>query len=142
MSYVITIQRTDHSLSTDEIERAVSEDAEFVAVSTGCWRWAGAPDGSELFLNFGDNNLWTDGGRGWTEPAALEKLRLLAKGLNARVIGEEGEELTENEPAASPPSSATGTFLTLVIMAALVPVIALVALIRLPLVLWRVVRPK
>jgi hypothetical protein len=142
MSYVITIQRTDHSLIVDEIERAVGRDTEFVPVDTGCWRWTGAPSGSELFLNLGDNNLWTDGGRGWTDPAALDKLRLLAKGLDARVIGEEGEELTENEPVTSSPSSPTGTFLTLIIMVALVPVIALVALIRLPLILWRVVRPK
>jgi hypothetical protein len=142
VSYVITIQRRDHPLSVGEIERAMSGDPEFVAVGTGCWQWAAAPTGAELFLNSGEDNLWTDGGRGWTAPVALDKLRSLAKALDARVLGEEGEELTENAPATGQPTKPTGALLTLIITVALVPLIGLVAIIRLPLVLWRIVRPK
>jgi hypothetical protein len=142
VSYVVTIQRSHNSLSTSEMEQAVGADTEFVTVGNGCWRWVGVPGGSELFLNLGDDNLWTDGGRGWIEPIAIDKLRSLAKTLDARVVGEEGEELTENAPVKGQPVSPTGTFLTLLITVALIPVIALVAIVRLPLVLWQIVRRK
>lgn len=120
----------------------MNRDMEFVAVGTGCWQWSVAPAGAELFLNSGEDNLWTDGGRGWTTPVALDKLRSLAKALDARVLGEEGEELAESAPATVQPTKPTGLLLTLIITVALVPLIALVAIIRLPLVLWRIVRPK
>lgn len=142
MSYVITIQRKNDPLGAGEIERAVASDAEFVAVGTGCWRWTAAPAGSELFLDSGEDNLWTDGGRGSTAPVSLDKLRSLARALNAHMIGEEGEDLTECQPVMTQSSKSPGPLLTALITVALVPLIALAAIIRLPLILWHIVRPK
>jgi hypothetical protein len=142
MSYVITIERLlGPPLTQEEMLQALSSDPDFALVESASWRWHGSPAGTELFINISENNLWTDGGRGWTTEDAIAKLQQLAVRLNSRVVGEEGEDLTEaSVPAKGGSAAAAGVGVLLTLL--LLPFVLLFAIVRLPWFLWKVTKSK
>jgi hypothetical protein len=142
VSYVITVERPSGTpLTEGEMLEVLSNDPDFVRVESASWQWRNSPQGIELFINLSENNLWTDGGRGWTTESAIAKLQQLAARLNSRIVGEEGEDLTEvSAPAQGRTGVAAGAGVLLTLL--FLPLVLLFAIIRLPWLLWTVARKK
>jgi hypothetical protein len=144
MSVVVTIRRTGpHPLTRSEIEQALEASPDFEGEKGASWRLVGTEGGAGLHLNVENDEAWTDGSGEWLADAALAKLRSLAIVLEARLLGEEGEDITSASPEVSTErvgklSATLGAVLAVVLL----PLLALFALIRLPWVLWRVTRHK
>jgi hypothetical protein len=144
MSVVLTIKRIEPPLlSQGEMHCAMDGDPDFARVGSATWRWMVAPHDEELFINRDENELWTDGSRRWRSDDALQKLRTIAERLEARVFSEEAGEITlcEEEPG-SPSSSPLMVALGLCMSAVLLPLLLILALLRLPWILWQITRNK
>jgi len=147
VSVVATIRRPGaRPLSRPEIERVLGSSPSFARDESGSWRLVSAPSGTELFLNVENDQAWTDGSTAWLEGAALGQLRALAVALDARVLGEEGEDITDAHlaAAAAPTRSAgkTAGVLAAILGIVLAPLLIVAAVLRLPWILWRITRQK
>jgi hypothetical protein len=120
---------------------ALAQDDEFTSLEGDTWKWRAAPDGAELWVNVSDTKLWTDGGRGWTAERSLAKLQQIASRLDADVVGEEGELLNDVVTPAGPgtPAGFTGGAIAAILF---LPFVVLLALVRLPWILWKISRKK
>ncbi|MFN3987714.1 MAG: hypothetical protein ACK4KV_19655 [Rhodocyclaceae bacterium] len=145
MSIVVTVRRPGPSpLSREEIVRALKNDPNFALDETGCWRLTGSDP--VLFLNVEEDEAWTDGSSMWLSEPALGSLRGLASQLHARVFSEDNEDITlrcsfdEDTPPKTTGKLATvlGGLLSLVLL----PVLLIVAVVRLPWILWQITRAK
>ena len=126
MSYVVTIKRR-LPISPDDWARAVAADATLIsatAVAGPTARWPDPTTGFELILTREpDGSVWATP----RNDAQLTKMTHLAAALGARLVGEQGEDLT---PGAASSSSGAGcastsaAFLALVVIAATVMVLA------------------
>lgn len=145
MSIVLTVRRSSVAppLTRSEIEQVLSSSQSFSGDEIGGWRLVGVPSANELFLNVDEDEAWTDGGREWCSEPALAELRALAGLLNARVFGEEGEDITEATPTDDDlPTEHVGKpaiVIAAILAVILAPFILLLAVLRLPWVLWRLV---
>jgi hypothetical protein len=147
MSIVVAIRRPGaRPLSRSEIERALETSSDFERDDDGGWRLIDASAEHELYLNVEVDEAWTDGSREWLSDAALGKLRVLAAVLEARVLGEEGEDITLAKPSvaeAAPESVGKSVTVMAATLAIVVfPFLLVFAVLRLPLVLWRITRRK
>jgi hypothetical protein len=140
MSYVITVRRSSnkHPLSEEDIRDCVESDNSLTLLDSGTIEWR-SPDTKEKFLlNIEETNIWTDHTRGVSADELLAKLQGIAATLNADVYGEEGELLSSdsNYYKADAASSLLGVTLTILAL----PFLALLFVIRLPLLLWQIAR--
>jgi hypothetical protein len=138
MSYVVTIKRPAEAfpLTVEEVTSVLSSDAAFSQTGEASWEWRGTNPRDSLTLTFHIDAVSTEG-RLPRSPEWLQALRRTAAALNARVHGEEGEEITEAEPGRiSWLSSAGGLLLAAVMM----PVMLLVLVVRLPWLVWKLLR--
>ncbi len=131
-------------MSRAEIERALSASPAFERVDDA-WRLVDSPADAELFLNVEDSEIWTDGSRHWLEASALRTLRQLAATLEARMRVEE-DDITDERPASVSEAGEVSSKPTAVVAAVfaviLAPFLIVVAVLRLPWVLWRITRRK
>jgi len=144
VSYVIGIQRIGGTpLSEEEMKRALNGDGAFRQVTNASWVWTDSPEGIELYINLAKDHLWTDGSRSWTATEALRALNRVAATIDARVIGEENEDLTGVDmPRQTDPERKPTRMESVFAILVLLPLFALVGLMRLPSNLWRLVRRK
>lgn len=141
MSYVISVRRPPGkpTLTANEIAQRLSVIGGFSRRSESSWAWT-LPEGREgPTISFAAGELSIDGALGRDTEACVRTLRDLAESLEAVVYGEEGEELsgpTTPTPAVSPWSLLGG----LVLAVLLFPFMALLSIVRLPWLLWKLVR--
>ncbi len=99
MSYIVSIARQEHPIEPPEFRRLVESDPELSiaesAVDHGVldvwWRTSTEAESVALVLSAGRIEATTP------SDAALRKMQVLAAELDARIIGEEGEDLTDLE---------------------------------------------
>lgn len=143
MSYVLEIRRTEDqpSLTPDDFERLVENDSSLTLTDERLIVWKQSEDLKPLNLNVESDCLWTDGIGGSAEATHLAKLREIARFLDAKVFGEEGEDLTEDFPS-DPDHRRHGVsaVVGLVLFVLTIPVLALVFVVRLPWVIWKTSR--
>lgn len=99
MSYVVSIKREKSLITAAELEQAIQGIPGFVTDQGGVAWYAHPKSKATHFIL--DNGVILV-----TTPSsvALETMQLVAKALNATVIGEEGEDLTDVKvPASGPP---------------------------------------
>ncbi|MCB1050486.1 MAG: hypothetical protein H6510_14700 [Acidobacteria bacterium] len=97
MSYVVSIRRPDSAqITAEEFRLLVTQDDSFhpLGLEDGkscVFEWLPPVGKNPVVFSFADGEVSV------TTPshAALKKMQALARSLNARVIGEEGEDLTE-----------------------------------------------
>lgn len=111
-------------------------DAAFSQIGELAWVWKGADPRGALSLAFDGGTLSTQG-RLPRSPDWLQALRRIAVALDARVHGEEGEELTQAESGQVGGLSMAGSVL---VAAVAMPVMLLVLVLRLPWLLWKLWR--
>jgi hypothetical protein len=141
MSYVVSIRREEGSgpFSSADLEEAsklpgFSLDGEFLI-------WTNPTSHHALTMNITPEEIWTD------DPVVRSReviiiLRSLAMTLGAGIYGEEGEDLSEaaQAAAAAQPASRSAVALGLAGTVFLAPFVVLLALVRLPWVLWKIMR--
>lgn len=106
MSYVLTIRR-DAPLRADELRALVQRDESLSILpdeetEVGAILWNG--ENPPLPLTFDNGGIWSTP----RNDAAIIKMQELARSLNARLIGEDGEDLTEEDFAAKAPLGCGG----------------------------------
>lgn len=140
MSYVISIKRPPGKppLTLRDFEELMREDASLSRNEGGQIVWFDSKTQKELCIKTENDHLWTDGIRGNHIDHALGKLRGIANRLDARVFGEEGEDITEVD--ATGPVSAKQTLAGLFIFIVSLPFLVLLFLIRLPWMFWKIKR--
>jgi hypothetical protein len=147
MSIVVTVKRTEASpLSREEMVAALSNSSVFTQYAEHSWKLVGDPTVGDLFVNVDDDSLWTDGSTEWLEQHGLESLRALAAELHGRVLDEEGGDLTSGGLESNePPPPFYARLLApvyLLVSLLLLPVLFVVAIVKVPWVLWRLSRTK
>lgn len=145
MSYVITVQRPEGkpSLSASDVERLLEKDTSLSRLEDGALVWT-CPEGRHrLHINVEADHLWSDGVRGQAADAFLAKLREIAGNLEARLIGEEGEDLTAEEfPEGGGLKQSLMAILGLAATVVALPFIVALLILRIPWVLWKICRTK
>lgn len=137
MSYVLSIRRAEHQppFAREELERLARSHEGWV-LDQDVLSWSdGKGRNIELFVDC--RELRADRIPADVSEQALGLLQSIAKELEARVIGEEGEDLAEDE---TPPRSRGATWFVLLGGLAVVlatPFVLLLALLRMPGVLWK-----
>ena len=113
MSYVLTIKRAADKplLSPQDFERLVKEDASLSGGRIEPIYWT-SPTGVKRYINIESDNLWTDDVKNDEDDQFLNKLCSIARCLDARVFGEEGEDVTDQ---ASNQRSRSGGCATIVV---------------------------
>ena len=143
MSYVLTIRRAEGEVPLDrhDIDRLLTDDDSLSLESDEVIVWRHADSGETFHLNLEASSLWTDNTHGLAADAFLSKLRDVATTLDARVLGEEGEDLSETEASESRSSVKIlhGMLGALIFILSL-PILALVIVIRVPSILWKIYR--
>lgn len=140
MSYVVEVRRPggQPSLTPDDFERLVANDSSLTLADGRLIVWNGSENLDPLDVNVEPDRLWTDRIGGGAQATYLGKLREIARFLDAKVFGEEGEDLTEDflvDP--DHPRHGVSAFVGLVLFILTVPVLALVFVVRLPWVIWK-----
>lgn len=138
MSYVVTIRRPAAAspLTVEEVKSVLALDAAFSQVGEAAWQWRGTNPGDSLTLTF-DTGAVSTAGRLPRSPEWLQVLRRVAVALDARVHGEEGEELTETGLGRAGWLPTAGGLLLAAIM---MPVMLLVLVVRVPWLLWKLLK--
>ena len=98
MSYVLTIKRAAGKppLTPQDIERLVKEDGSLSGGNMNPIIWTSPTGKRQRYINPDADNLWTDDVKDDDDCQFLDKLRNIARSLDARVFGEEeGEDITE-----------------------------------------------
>ena len=143
MSYVIEIKRAadEPSLTGDDIERLLGADRSLVKVDEKLIEWSQPQRVTPLHINVEADRLWTDSIREEIQEVFLTKLREIARYLDARVYGEEGEDLTD-EFHENPGGLRNGfaAVMGFIVFAVMIPVVAITVVFRLPWALWRISR--
>jgi len=140
MSYVITIKRPAGKipLAALDFEGLIREDRSLSRTIGNQIVWFDSEEEEGFYINIDGDCLWTDGIGGDSTHHALAKLRNIAVRLDARVFGEEGEDITERS-ATGPIDAKQSTFGLVLYMASL-PFLLLLLLVRLPWSLWKLWR--
>jgi hypothetical protein len=140
MSYVVSIKRKDGSgpFTSPELQRAAELHPEF-SLEGELLTWTDPSSQHTLTMNVTPDEIWTD------HPAVRSNevivvLCALAKTLGANVYDEEGQDLSEAAAGVEHPVSRTAAALGLAGTVVLAPFILLMALVRLPWVLWKIMR--
>jgi hypothetical protein len=100
MGYVVTIRRASDKprLTPEEIARLIKSDLALAGGDKEPIVWTSPTDRRRRSINVETDRLWTDDLKGDNDAQVLEmldKLRSMAAILDARVFGEEGEDITE-----------------------------------------------
>ena len=100
MSYVATIKRAADKppLTPEEIARLIEADASLSGGDKEPIVWTSPTDGRKRYINVATDHLWTDDLKGDGDAQVLEildKLRSMARILDARVFGEEDGDITD-----------------------------------------------
>ena len=143
MSYVVEVRRPGDrpSLTPDDFDRLVENDASLTLTEGRLIVWSGSESFDPLDVNVESDRLWTDSIGGGAQATKLEKLREIARFLDAKVIGEEGEDLTEDFPGdPDHPRHGVSAFVGLVFFVLTIPVLALLFIVRLPWLIWKTSR--
>lgn len=143
MSYVFEIRRPGDqpSLTPNDFRRLVESDSSLTLTDGRLIIWNGSDNLDPLNVNVESDRLWTDSISSSAEPVHLAKLRDIAKFLDARVFGEEGENLTEEFPSdPDHPRHGLSAFVGLVLFVLTIPVLGLVFVVRLPWMIWKTSR--
>lgn len=143
MSYVIEIKRAADkpSLTGDDIERLLGADRSLVKVDERLIEWSQPQRVTPLHINVETDRLWTDSIREEIQDVFLTKLREIARYLDARVYGEEGEDLTDEfDEDLRGFRNGFAAVMGFIVFAVLIPFLAITVVFRLPWVLWRISR--
>ena len=143
MSYVVEVRRPADrsSLTRDDFERLVESDSSLTLTDERLIVWNGPENLDPLNVNVESDRLWTDSIGGRAQTNYLEKLREIARFLDAKVFGEEGEDLTEEFPSdPDHPRHGVSAFVGLVLFIVTIPVLALLFVVRLPWMIWKTSR--
>ena len=101
MSYVFCIQRHSSPITEKEVSDLVSSDDTLCGGEKEPILWTDPETEKERYINFDTQSgvLDTDDLRGSEEEtmAFIDKLRSIAISLDARLVGEEGEDVTNEE---------------------------------------------
>lgn len=137
MSYVVSIRRTESQppFGSEELER-VAQAHESLSVGRSVLTWSNA-EGVSVELFVAPRELRADRIPSAVIDEVLGVLRAIARELDARVVGEEGEDLTHGELTPSPPGSPWRVLLGGIVAVVAIPLMLLFALVRLPWVLWK-----
>ena len=143
MSYVIEIKRAaDKPLLTgDDIERLLGADRSLVKVDEKTIEWSQSHRVTPLHIYVEADRLWTDSIRDAMQDEFLTKLREIARYLDARLYGEEGEDLTDEfDEDLSGFRNGFAAAMGLIVFAVMIPVVAVTFVFRLPWALWKISR--
>ena len=143
VSYVIEIKRADEkpSLTSKDIERLLGADRSLVKVGEKLIEWSQPQRVTPLHINVEADRLWTDSIREEFQETFLTKLREIARYLDARVYGEEGEDLTEKlAEDLGGFRNGFAAIMGFIVFAVMIPVVAITFVLRLPWALWRISR--
>lgn len=137
MSYVLSIRRAESAsaFSRAELERAAALH-EGLSLQGDVLVWNSPRSPLTLTLNVTPRELWTDNARSASTPEATRLLADLAATLDAELIDEAGEPISA-VPNESSSGSTLGTVLGGVLAVVSLPFVVLLALVRLPWVLWK-----
>lgn len=137
MSYVLSIRRAESpsAFSRAELERAAALH-EGLSLQGNVLVWNSPRSSLTLTLNVTPRELWTDDARSASTPEAMRLLADLAASLDAALVDEAGEQLSV-EANDSSSGSTLGTVLGGVLALVSLPFVVLLALVRLPWVLWK-----
>lgn len=149
MSYVIEIRRAKGAVALTEADLArLLNDPQLGQVSSNAWLWTSLTSSAQLTLTWHAGALSTDD-INWVSTATsnantdecLNKLRAIARELNAQVLGEEGENLSEpNSDMQTNGWAAVGALLMVLLM---LPFMLLFLTVRLPWLVWKLIsKPK
>ena len=126
MSYVLTIKRAAGKppLTSQDIERLVTEDGSLAGGGTEPIIWTSPTGKRQRYINADADHLWTDDVKGDDESQVLEfldKFRSIARRLDARVFGEEGEDISDasEQIPAAPLSFRNGVLAMLLLVGSL-----------------------
>lgn len=143
MSQVITISRPMNKspLTHEDITQLIESDDSLSYITDKGIQWK-SPKSEQLFyINLEQDSLWSDNISLDITDAFLEKLQSISKTLNARIIGEEGDDLSDitlNE-CSEEKFGITGTLGCITSVASL-PIFLILFIVRLPLLVWKVYR--
>lgn len=143
MSYVIEIKRADEkpSLTVEDIERLLGADRSLIKVDEKLIEWSQPQRVTPLHINVEADRLWTDSIREEFQEIFLTKLREIARCLDARVYGEEGEDLTDEfEENLGGFRNGFAAIMGFLLFAVMIPVVAITFVIRFPWALWKISR--
>ncbi|MDX1527924.1 MAG: hypothetical protein R3337_04805 [Gammaproteobacteria bacterium] len=143
MSYVVEIKRVAEkpSLAMKDIERLLGADRSLVKADETVIEWSQPHRITPLHIYVEHDRLWTDSIREEIQDVFLTKLREIARYLDARVYGEEGEDLTDEvEEDLGSFRNGFAAVMGFVVFAVMIPVIAITFVFRLPWALWRISR--
>ncbi len=143
MSYVITIRRPPGAppLTRRDFQQVVDSDESLSNMDGGGLVWTSPDSRREFYITQESDHLWTDGVRGEEADNFLYKLSEIAGRLDARVYGEEGEDLTD--PGTSPVMGAgekLGMIIGVLLLMLSIPFLLIIFMIRLPVYAWRIWR--
>ncbi len=143
MSYVIEIKRVAEkpSLTMKDIERLLGADRSLVKVDEKLIEWSQPQQVTPLHINVEADRLWTDNIRQEYQEIFFTKLREIARYLDARVYGEEGEDLTDEfAEDLGGFRNAFAAIMGFILFAMMIPVVTITFVFRLPWALWRISR--
>ena len=143
MSYVVEIKRPvdQLSLTGDDIERLLGADRSLVKVDNKVIEWSQPHRVTPLHIYVENDRLWTDSVREEIQEVFLIKLREIARYLDARVYGEEGEDLTDEfDEDLGSFRNGFAAVMGFIVFAVMIPVVAMTVVFRLPWTLWRISR--
>ena len=140
MSYVVSIRRADSQppYAREELER-IAHTQTGVQLERGVLAWSNG-NGEHVELFIGKRELRADHIPSGLREQALEALQGIARELNARLVGEEGEDITFDAMLADAPAPGRNAVLGAVLAAIALPLMLVLALVRLPWVVWRIGR--
>lgn len=143
MSYVVEVRRQaqEPGLTPGDIERLLEADRSLVKINDNLIEWSQPEKMKPLYINVEVDRLWTDSIGDETQEIFLNKLREMAGYLDARVYGEEGEDLTDEHLEDRIPSkNGFAAIMGFIFFALTIPFFALAFVLRLPWALWKISR--
>ncbi len=109
MSYVLSIRRGDdhRPIVSAEVMELLAHDPSLREAENKTIIWTSPTTGQTRYLNQASDHLWTDDVNDDRDLQFLQKLQSIARALEARLFGEEGEDLTESlSPSSARPGCA------------------------------------
>lgn len=137
MSYVLSIRRAENKppFTREELERLARAHQSLV-LDQGILSWSDGKGGNiEFFVD--ERELRADRISAEVSKQALSLFRTIAMELDAHVIGEEGEELAADETPLRSRGSTWFVLLGGLVVVVATPFVLLLALLRMPWVLWK-----
>ena len=142
MSYVVTIERPagKSPLRPQDFARLVKNDESLSKTNEGVLIWTHPTIRQDFYLTIESNHLWADGVTRDKTDEFVEKLREIAGRLDARVYGEEGEDITESELGPMGAKEKWGGAVGILLVMVSMPFFLILFIVRLPWVMWRMWR--